>query len=300
MRIKVEFIIEKTPAYFPLNNHPWVSLIYNALREANSDYADFLHNYGYRLDSEQHSSKANKKRKPFVFSRPEISNSRIINNNLCAFGQVVKWQISSPIEQLIDILVIGLKKQAVFSVFDEKTQQAYKNKEIDSYKAKLILSKIEYVQAPAFTNKMRFIALSPINVSVDSTNREGKSFLRPDDKQFSTIIRNDLIEKYELLNGKVPENKELLFELDWDYICQKYKLEFLENVLDINKKLEIKKICTDKVSKLVQYEQTNIKAYLAPFIVAGNPELIRVGWDWGFGNSNSQGFGMAQFSSERY
>ncbi|MBI4850709.1 MAG: CRISPR-associated endoribonuclease Cas6 [Acidobacteria bacterium] len=294
-RIKLEFVIEKPPAYFPLNNHPWAAIIYNALEEANSDYANFLHNEGYHLDPNKHGSKANKRLKPFVFSRPEIPNCQIVNGKLYTYSQVVKWQISSPIPEFIDSLASGLKKQAIISIYDRKTQEAYKNKEIDSSKATLILSKINHIQSPIFTSKMRFTALSPITVCIDSAERK-KIFLRPDSEEFSKIIKNNLIEKYELLNKRPPKDCEFSFDLDWDYICQKFNLEYLETIKDLDKKLEVKRLSTNKVSKLVQYEQINIKSYLAPFIVSGNPELISVGWDWGFGNCNSQGFGMAQFS----
>ena len=36
-----------------------------------------------------------------------------------------------------------------------------------------------------------------------------------------------------------------------------------------------------------------IKSYLAPFVVQGGVDLIQLGWAGGFGNGNSQGFGMA-------
>ena len=44
----------------------------------------------------------------------------------------------------------------------------------------------------------------------------------------------------------------------------------------------------------MQYKGTNIKAWQAPFTVTGDPTLIRLGWESGFGEANSKGFGMVE------
>jgi len=51
---------------------------------------------------------------------------------------------------------------------------------------------------------------------------------------------------------------------------------------------------TGKIIKNIQFKQTNIIGFLAPFTVIGSPELIRVGYEAGFGEKGSMGFGMVK------
>ena len=49
-----------------------------------------------------------------------------------------------------------------------------------------------------------------------------------------------------------------------------------------------------RISKLIDYKGTKIRGYQAPLIVTGPPELLRIGYACGFGDRNSQGFGMVE------
>jgi CRISPR-associated endoribonuclease Cas6 len=49
-----------------------------------------------------------------------------------------------------------------------------------------------------------------------------------------------------------------------------------------------------RVSRLEEYKGTKIKSWQAPFMMAGDPVLLQVGWECGFGEANSKGFGMVQ------
>jgi CRISPR-associated endoribonuclease Cas6 len=45
---------------------------------------------------------------------------------------------------------------------------------------------------------------------------------------------------------------------------------------------------------LADIHGTKIRGWLAPFTVEGSNELIRLGYETGFGARNSMGFGMAE------
>ena len=55
-----------------------------------------------------------------------------------------------------------------------------------------------------------------------------------------------------------------------------------------------------KISKLIHFKKidknikTKIKGFEAPFKIIANPELIKVGYDCGFGNDNSAGLGCVE------
>lgn len=49
-----------------------------------------------------------------------------------------------------------------------------------------------------------------------------------------------------------------------------------------------------RVTRLVDFKGTKIRGVFAPFHVIGAPELIRIGYECGFGDKNSMGFGMVE------
>ena len=49
-----------------------------------------------------------------------------------------------------------------------------------------------------------------------------------------------------------------------------------------------------RVTRLVDYKGIKIRGVVSLFHVIGAPELIRVGYECGFGDKNSAGFGMVE------
>lgn len=74
--------------------------------------------------------------------------------------------------------------------------------------------------------------------------------------------------KFRLLTGEEPPPGE--FALEFDRI-------YLEH---------------HRAEKLIDYKGTRIKAILAPFTARGPVELLRVGYEAGFGEKGSMGFAM--------
>lgn len=131
---------------------------------------------------------------------------------------------------------------------------------------------------PVIAESMRFMALSPLTVATTEQGPDGrriKHYVRAHDERFAWLVAANLREKYQALYGQEPEDDEFHFAFDEAYIQQVGGYD------------------SRRISRLVQYKETNIKCYLARFLVSGNPELIRLGWECGFGSASSQGFGMA-------
>ena len=51
-----------------------------------------------------------------------------------------------------------------------------------------------------------------------------------------------------------------------------------------------------KITKNINFKGTNIIGFMAPFEVVGKPELIEMGYEAGFGEKGSMGFGMVKES----
>lgn len=138
-----------------------------------------------------------------------------------------------------------------------------------------IVKSITRVESPKFTEEMKLRLLSPIAVV---KNPGKKIFMTPEEPGYFEKIRDDLINKYNFLYGKKFKSVEFEMKFDEDYISSK----------------------GGRFSKLIKFGKTNIKCFLAPFIIKTDPELIKVGYEWGFGHKNHLGFGMAVVEKNFY
>jgi CRISPR-associated endoribonuclease Cas6 len=149
-------------------------------------------------------------------------------------------------------------------------------------KIKLVIEKVETLPKPEFRESMRFSCLSPITISkvinLDGSNRFNRFnrskcyYLRPWEEGFSEAIKSNLIKKHRLIYGKGINDVHFEIKIDSAYM---------------NKR-------AGKIIKNINFKDTNIVGFMAPFEVRGNPELIEVGYEAGFGEKGSMGFGMVK------
>ncbi|KAF0226036.1 MAG: CRISPR-associated protein [bacterium] len=258
MRIRISLKPQNYPASVPVNHHPFAAFIYKIIEVASPQLANFLHDEGLHAGSLY---ETDKRFKFFVFAIPELPKYYFDGEYKCFDQGLVHWQISSPISDIIDSIVAGL--EMISSVQIGRTLFS--------------VASIEIIPPPVFSEQMRFIALSPLTVSRSWQDIDGKRvkyYLRANEDEFGELVVSNLLAKYYALNGKEVEDPQLHFEFDRDYIGSVGGFD------------------SRKITKLIRYGSTEIKGVLAPFTVRGNPELIWLGWESGFGSSNSQGFGM--------
>lgn len=204
-----------------------------------------------------HAAASTKQFKFFVFSLPKLPRYTFADGAYCFAEGEVQLQIASPLPNFLEAFVTGLTTQPEFRLGGQL------------YAA----STLEILEPPPFQEQMRFAALSPLTVSVQPVGSPTKYYVRAHEPDFASLVVANLCEKYRVLLGTDIDEDELEFAFDWDYIEGRGGPE--------------------RVSKLIAYKDIQIKGYLAPFYVRGNPDLIALGWECGFGNANSQGFGMA-------
>jgi CRISPR-associated endoribonuclease Cas6 len=252
------------PAGVPLDNHPLASLIYNLVWLAAPDYAEFLHEEGLlAVDSPEQASafstkpqRGKKRFKLFTFSRLEQRGKRIANGRQWFRAAPIEWQIASPLDEMIELLVQGLLAQGVVSIGDQYGD------------AQFGVTETYVIEPPVPARQMRLRTISPIFVAVDDIKADGsrrKHHVRADDPRFAERVAANLLGKYRALTGTEPSEGEFTFNF-----------------------------VGEPKSQLVQYRGTNHHSYLGQFEVSGSAELIRLGWECGFGEANSKGFGMAE------
>lgn len=265
MRLKLKLLPRDAPTAIPLNHLPWAAFIYETISRFSGELARELHDTGLGFNSRE----ADKHFKLFVYSVPQIlSGGEVkIRDGFCWFDRgLVEWQVGSPLPEL------GIPLREVFTV-DRDEQRTFR-----IGRSFFSVAAVEEVCPPVFSNQMRFVPISPLMISTTKMGLDGrrvKYYCRAQEPEFANLVVTNLLGKYRALHGIDAEDPRLEFEFDWNYVERHGGVE------------------SRKVTRLVHYKQAKIKAYQVPFIMRGNPKLIELGWESGFGHANSQGLGMA-------
>lgn len=264
MRLKIT-LRNKTPGLLPFNYYyPLSAAVYKLLRFGSPEFASFLHDMGY--------NHYGKKYKLFTFAlrfekyKSEKSFIRLQSDNAYLY-------ITSPlVDKFIQNFVVG--------TFESQNIEIG----VNGSKTVFSISQVESLPEIEFKNEMKFRLLSPM---VLSTKREMNSKLMPyyfrcndDPAEMNRVFANNLKNKFMLLTGNSAEGKEISFEWDTEYI------RLVES--------KGKRTTRKETIKEGTPEQTEVIGNLVPFIVRGDVELIKAGYECGYGEKNSLGFGFAE------
>ena len=264
MRIELTLENNGRETVIPLNyNHSLAACIYQTLATSSTDYSERLHESGYAFQG--------KGFKPFTFSQLLSERRRIEGDQLFIQSPTLRWLISSPVDEFALHLANGILERGVVRVGSVN----FRVREVNA------------LPNPEFTSSMRFTCLSPISVSthIDVDGLNSLQYCRLDNGFYEKVIEN-LKRKHALVNSLNP-SVEIGHARDNDL---QLSLEFDPSYIDRR---------GGKIHKLVQYKNTKIFAYLAPFIATGSSDLIRIGYECGFGDGNSKGLGMVDVDRKR-
>lgn len=196
--------------------------------------------------------------KLFTFSQIFFEKSKVVGDTIHVYPGEGWWFISSPVGEIIENFIFPLLKAEDYLIIGRNS---------------FFITKIFPLESPAFGEKEKFKMLSPLVLSV-GVMRSGKlyhKYLTPWDGEYQERFRLNLIEKYKAVFDEEPKDDRIEIKPDWNYINRR-----------------------GRITKLVDYKGTKIRGCIFPFEVAGNPELIKLGYEAGFGELNSLGFGMVE------
>jgi len=260
MRITLTLSHRKPEITLPVNNfHLLSSLIYNIVDHSSSEYAERLHAEGYRL--------LNRSFKLFTFSPVFIAGKgkkwqMHEDGTMSTRERMLQFTISSPKSEFIEHLVVGLLHEPFVRVGQEQFR----------------VETVRRLDPPDFSDDMCFVALSPIVCKTKSDDDRYAQYLFPGDGEFEHKLFENLCRKYEALYGHPYEgDRSFRFTLDPEYLERR--------------KGKVQKLITLKEGKP---DETRVKGTLAPFRIEAPRELIEIGYECGFGEKNSQGFGMVK------
>ena len=260
MRITLELSHRKRTVTLPINNSYLISsLIYNIVDKSSSDYAERLHEQGYRLQ--------NKAFKLFTFSLlyPGNQHKWVMHENgtMSTAEPLLHVTVSSPKEEFVEHLVIGLLQEPFVWIGKERFR----------------VETVRKLDQPELTDDMQFIMLSPLVCSTKRELEQYPQYLFPGDMEFERVLLENLCRKHQVLHGREfsCNSDQFSFGIDQAYVERMH----------------------GKVQKLIalkegRSDETMVKGTLAPFRLQAPKELIEVGYECGFGEKNSQGFGMVK------
>jgi CRISPR-associated endoribonuclease Cas6 len=196
----------------------------------------------------------------FTFSQLR-AQKREIKGDYINFRSSLTWFVSSPQEEFLGSFAASLLDQRVVHINDIALQ----------------VKDVDIPKMPRFQERMYFRCLSPITMSTkrEYNGQVAMHYLLPDENEFSELVRQNLIRKYEIVYGRQPIDNSFVMEFDADYIARR-----------------------GRITRLIRYKDIDIRGVLCPFHAFGSPELMFIGYECGFGDKNSAGFGMVETSDK--
>ncbi len=263
MRLKLS--LSTSDKLLPVNYYYYLSsAIYNLLQFGSPQFASFIHDIGFKVNG--------KPFKLFCFSL-RFNNFLISGNRIKLLSHNASLFISSPlVDQFITNLILGSFENNSVELADS------------IYKCRFTISSVETLPNPSFNQINYFTLLSPIVLSTKKDKSGGslsQYFFRYSDdiQEINRVFNNNLKSKYFLIHQKEYIGPDLILSWDQDYI---------------NKKIAAGKRLTKKISIIKPNEKPiDIIANEVPFSLSGPVALIEAGYNCGFGEKNSMGFGLA-------
>lgn len=237
MTVKITFKAERDIILPFSNKHVIQAVLYSIAGKAAGD---FLHDGGYSYE----------KRKYKLFTFSDILESPLHSdkkNKQLRYGSSISVLVSAA----GDMFIKGLSDAFI----------AARRVNICGTEARI--SALERIETAAGTD-VRVKAVSPVTMYTTFTEpRKRTYFYRPDEPEFSQLIRENLLKKYRAYYGTEPEN----------------------TAFEIVPAGKLKEIYTS-------YKGFIIVGYKGRFRLRGSAELISLAFDAGIGGKSSQGHGM--------
>lgn len=155
--------------------------VYRILSHASEQYAMWLHDNGFRLDS-------GRPFKLFTYSRLHIPEFRVEGAFIRILSDTVEWQLSFLPERSTQEFIQGLFCKQTFELG------------VRDANVRFTVQQVSVLPPPVFSETMTFETLSPVCVSLRRAN--GKiDYIAPDHPEAVAVIRQNLLRKYEAFTG---------------------------------------------------------------------------------------------------
>jgi CRISPR-associated endoribonuclease Cas6 len=228
------------------------------LKFGSPEFSDFLHNRGYNLNGKPY--------KLFSFSL-KFEKYKSDKNGIIPESPNVILTITSPkIDDFIKNFVIGSFERQFLRV------------SIGDVEHTLLIKNMELMPEPTFKDEMKFTLSSPMVISTvkEYNGKLSPYYLRPEEiDEINRILTQNLRNKYQIISNK-HTTSSVTIEWDREYLSKNGRVT--------------KKITINEYGKY----PVDVIGIQAPFKIKGDTDLIKTGYECGFGEKNSMGFGMVE------
>jgi len=174
----------------PMDYQYYISAwIYKVLKQADADFAEFLHNKGYGRDENN-----TKLYKLFCFSRLNFGKPKMWKEKKLfeISAHEIKLQISFDVNEAASNFIKGLFMAQEFYLGDKFNGIDFK------------VANVAALPEPEFTETMRYHLQTPWVLSYQKENDKHPQYLSPKDALFDSLSIKHLVEKYN--NTRQPKS----------------------------------------------------------------------------------------------
>ncbi len=187
MRFKIRLRpIEHTPWLMWNYQYPLSAGLYDIISKADTDFATFLHDKGYQLNSR-------KTFKHFTFSDLRLKIGKSDKYGFQIVSPTVEWTVSFYIDRIAESFIIGLFQNQQIRLFDAR------------FAVTFVVEQIETLPPVEFGDTMQFNARSSMVIAEKQDGLD--QYLEPTDDRFGQYLVIGLIDKY--LSTKLENGVEL-------------------------------------------------------------------------------------------
>ena len=268
MQLKIKFSLSGKKQILPLNyQYPVHAWIYKVLNKADRQFAEMLHENGYRTSK-------GKQFKLFTFSRLNFPQKtwKVIpkSDRMEIWARNAYLTISFQLPVQIEKFVMGL--------FQE--QKAFIGDKISGIEMQV--ANIEMLKPCLFDNAdknkiltTKLKTLSPIVMGIKEEGQRYIQYVKPVHTLYKEVFLNNLLEKYETTG----QNGVSINELDFR-VTKLYPKTVKQTI------------------KAFTHDETEVRAYNYEFELTAPQKVLEVGLNSGFGAMSSMGFGFCEVKDE--
>lgn len=135
------------------------------------------------------------------------------------------------------------------------------------------VSRVESLEEPVFENGVSYGFKPLSSIFLSKKTEDGKTLhLTNEHEDYGFFLKRNLDEKFRIAFGTEPPPSK--FDFFWDEIPPQ----------------------TKRVTKLIKIKNISKRTMFHSFHLKAHPELLKLGYDCGFGGQNSEGFGMVSLN----
>jgi CRISPR-associated endoribonuclease Cas6 len=258
--------------------YPLQAWLYRLIQQADSTYADWLHNQGLRVPN------SFKAFKHFTFSSLQISDMRPPKQ-----GDTYIQLGYGSITLIVSFFMDATAENFIIGLFQNQEMSLY-NREV---RADFIIERVETLETPDVLTSttpsltLQFRTISPMVVAKKSDDFDQYQYLSPADVDFAGFFALNLIDRIRSIEGTN------MMKMDVATAQQIVKFRLLSAVEKIKKRgFTVKEGKLEQQTKVIGYHNFS-------FEITAPVQLLTVGYFGGFGRESAMGCGCVEILENR-